>query len=436
MEQKRLMAGIEHSLTISNEFSPFNAVCVVKIEGHLDMEKLRKAFAALQRRHRQLRTRIVAEKGSYFFAYDNVGPVPVVSAERKSADDWIAVVEDELDRRMDITAGPLLRCFFLQSASEPGGESEIILTFNHAILDASSGLPLLREFLRACTEEQVDLGPEISEEGVLSARSLFPPKLSGFGFIRAAGAHLIRQMADEAGYRWRARGCRKPPMKDSVRNRILPMRLSKSLTDALIRATRRERITMNAILTAGLMLATKRHLYPLRDTPFRNITFADLRPYLGTPVSDSILGCYMGMCRFTIQMQDRPDFWKLAREVHDTIYKSNRRGERFLNSALSPGMMKMIIGTKAMRMGTTAISYAGPISMGEEKGPIRVRGLHAFTTNLTIGPEFSALARLFQGEIWLDCLYIDSDMDSQKAGQIAAEIRAILEEAVPPAGKG
>jgi hypothetical protein len=208
------------------------------------------------------------------------------------------------------------------------------------------------------------------------------------------------------------------------------MRLSKPLTDALIRATRRERITINSILTAGLMLATKRHLYPSLDTPFRNITFADLRPYLSTPVSDHILGCYMGMCRFTIQMQDRADFWRLAREVHDAVYRSNRRGERFLTNALSPGMMKMIIGTKAMRMATTAISYAGPISVGEEKGPIRICGLHAFTTNMTIGPEYSALARLFKGEIWLDCLYIDSDMDIEKARHIADEIRLILEGAV------
>ncbi len=61
MEQKRLMAGFEHSLTLSNEFSAFNVVCVVRIAGRLDADRLRKAFNELQRRHRLLRSRIVSE---------------------------------------------------------------------------------------------------------------------------------------------------------------------------------------------------------------------------------------------------------------------------------------------------------------------------------------------------------------------------------------
>jgi hypothetical protein len=237
-------------------------------------------------------------------------------------------------------------------------------------------------------------------------------------------------MADEASYKWRSRGCRKPAIMESGHNRILPIVLSKSLTEALVRATRHKRITMNAILTAGMMLATKRHLYPGKDTPFRNITFADLRPYLSNPAADTMLGCFMGMCRLTVQMQDRPDFWKLAREWQDAIYRSNQLGERFISNVLSPGMMKMIIRMKSMRMGTTAISYAGPIALGETDAPIRVRGVHAFTTNMTIGPEFSALARLFREQIGLDFLYIDSDIGSEKARLIADEVRCIFEEAV------
>jgi NRPS condensation-like uncharacterized protein len=372
----------------------------------------------------------VSEKPSYYFAWDKVGPVPVTLIERKSPDDWIAAAENELDQRMDVSAGPLLRCLCIQNVSEPEGESEIILTFNHAILDARSALPLLREFLLACSQDAPDLGPEIAAEGMTAATSLFPAQLTGFKYARSLASYLMRQMADEACYKWRARACRKAPIMNSGRNRILPMVLSAPLTEALVRATRRERITMNAILTAGMMLATKRHLYPGKDTPFRNITFADLRPYLRNNVPDSILGCFMGMCRLTVQMQDQPDFWKLARELQDAIYRSNQRGERFISNVLSPAMMKLIIRMKSMRMGTTAISYAGPIALGDAGNPIRVRGVHAFTTNMTIGPEFSALARFFREQIGLDFLYIDSDMNPEKARLIADEVKLILEEAV------
>ncbi len=435
MEEKRLLEGFERSLTISNEFSAFNVVCVVKIEGRIEEDRVRAAFAALQKRHRLLRARIASEKGSYYFAYDNVGPVPVTSSERKSPEDWVGVVEEELDRRMNIAEGPLLRCLLLRNPQEPAGESEIILTLNHAILDASSALSLLREFLHASAVESADLGPEVAAEGVSAATTLFPPHLTGFRYGGALAAFMMRQMADEASYKWRARGCRKGPIKDAARNKILPTVLASELTESLVRATRRERITMNAILTAALMLAVKRHVYPSKDTPFRNLTFADLRPYLSAPAPESMLGCFMGMCRLTIQMQDNPDFWKLARALHDAIYRSNRRGERFISNALSPAMMKMIIRSKSMRMGTTAFSYAGPVSVGDSGSPIKVQGLHAFTTNMSIGPEFSALSRMFKGRIWLDFLYMESDMGSKQARLIADEMQLILQEAVHSVGE-
>jgi hypothetical protein len=430
-EIARGLTGFEQSLTMSNEFVPFNVIAVLRIEGALEAEALRRALASLQRRHALLRAIIATrKKGSYAFVFEKPAPIPVTQVERKSSDGWIARAEDELNRRMDIAAGPLMRCLYLRDAREPAAAGEIILTINHAILDASCALPMLAELLRYCRGGDAGAEPEVSAEGTTPATALFPRKLTGAGYARALLAYMGRQMADDASYRWRARGTRKPPIHPTGRNRILPVLLSRSLTDSLIRATRRERITMNAILSAGLLLAVKRHLYPGIDTPLRNITFADLRPYLSKPVPDSVLGCYMGLCRFTVLMRDRPDFWMLAREVHDTIYQSNRRGERFTANAMSPAMMKMIIGLKVMRMAATALSYAGPVSLGEDAGPFRVRGLHAFTSNMTIGPEYSALSRLFQGQIGLDYLYLDSDMEDAQAQRIADAVTRILEEAV------
>jgi hypothetical protein len=58
-----------------------------------------------------------------------------------------------------------------------------------------------------------------------------------------------------------------------------------------------------------------------------------------------------------------------------------------------------------------------------------VTGLHAFAANMTLGPEYSALVRLFRGELWWDILYLDSDMDAAGAQAIAREMQEILEGA-------
>jgi hypothetical protein len=91
-------------------------------------------------------------------------------------------------------------------------------------------------------------------------------------------------------------------------------------------------------------------------------------------------------------------------------------------------MMKMIFRLRAFRMGATALSYSGPVEL-PSAGSFKVTGLHAFATNMSVGPEYSALVRLFRGELWWDILYLDSDMDAAGAQAIAHEIRTILEEA-------
>ncbi len=429
MGTRRLLAGIEHSLTLTNEAAPFHVVCVLRMEGPLDEKMLRGALAVLQRKHPLLRARIVQERGGFYFDFDNTSPVPVTVQERKPGN-WITVAEDELNRRLEISTAPLLRCTLLKDSGGHESACELILSVSHTILDASSALTFIRELLTALAGGAADLGTEIVSEGKNPATALFPKRLSGAGYSVALMSYMARQMADEAAYRWRARGTRKPAIKEDGRNRILPVQLSKTLTDALIRATRRERVTMNSILSAAMMLAAKRHLYPSKDTPLRNITFADLRPYLGAPVPDGVLGCFMGMCRYTLQVKDNHDFWVLAHDVHDAVYRSNRRGERFIANAMSPGMMKMILKMRTMRMGSTALSYAGPMTIGDSACPVRLHGVHAFTSNLNLGPEFSSLARMFLGEIWLDYLYLDSDLNEEKARQIADEIRHILEKAV------
>jgi NRPS condensation-like uncharacterized protein len=427
---RRKLEGFEHSLTFSSECAPFHLVCVLKIEGRLDGERLRQVFAALQKKHPLLRTRIESERGAYYFVFGNAVPIEVTLAERKTPQDWVVAVEDELNRRMDYASGPLVRCLFLQNSREPGGSAEILLTLHHSIIDARSVLPLIREILAGCAGAEIDLGAEVAGEGAAAGITLFPREFQGVGFVRAVIFYMMRQMADEAAYRWAARGSRKPPIDMSARNKILPVRFPAPITAALIQSTRRERVTLNSILTAAQMLAVKRQLYPSRDTPLRNITFTDLRPYLGTTVPEGVLGCHMGMCRFTVQMKDNADFWRLAHEVNGTIYRANRRGERFLGNALSPGMMKMIFRMKKIRMGATALSYAGPIAMDHEMGPIRVLGVHAFISNMGIGPECSALVRLYRDELWWDMLYLDSDMGPEKAQRIVDEIRSILDQAV------
>jgi hypothetical protein len=238
-----------------------------------------------------------------------------------------------------------------------------------------------------------------------------------------------RQATDEMRFQWNSRGVRRPPITAAGRCRILPVRFPAETTAALLGASRIHRITLNAILSAGLLAAMQRQFYRSPRVPLRHIVFSDMRPHLRRQVPASELGCHISMFRFTVLVEMDGDLWSLARDIQESTLRAAHSGERFLSYSMSPAMMKAIVGMKAFRMSATALSYTGPLDLPQNWGSFAVTGLHAFTANFTLGPEYSALVRLFRGELWWDMLYLDSDMDAATARQIAEDVQTILEKA-------
>ena len=67
-------------------------------------------------------------------------------------------------------------------------------------------------------------------------------------------------------------------------------------------------------------------------------------------------------------------------------------------------------------MATTAVSYTGVTRLADRVGPIGVRDLHSFVSSFGRGPEYSAQARIFRGELRLDVVYLESEMDAEDGG--------------------
>ena len=421
----RTLVGLEHAMRITDDAAPFNVVMVLRLDGELPLATLRHAVDTLQRRHRLLRARILTEGNGYAFHFDSTQSIAIDVSARSGPDEWIAAAQDEFPKRFLLADGPLMRCRYLSDAQ--GGD--LIVTLHHTIVDASSARHLLGELLDLCagvTPEHVEAQ---ASEGAVPAPALYPKLYKGFGYARALGAFMRRQMADEMKYRWNARGLRQAPIHETGRCCLLPVRFPEELTAKLIAASRQHRVTLNSILGAGMLSAVQRRLYPSPLVPLRHIIFADLRDRLHTPMAPTTLGCLLTMFRFTVNVPHAGDFWGIARDIQDSTALAARTGERYLAYSMSPGMMKMIFKLKAFRMGATALSYSGPIDLPETSGSFRVTGVHAFAANMTLGPEYTALVRLFRGELWWDIMYMDSDMNDATARDIAKDMQTILEAA-------
>lgn len=449
MSHRRPLGRFEEALTASADYAPFNVVAVLGLCSSPPVEAVERALRGLQARHALLAARLVdepADRGRrrHAFLAGGTPPIPLRRAAGRREGSWQAVVEDELNRGFDRAAGPLARAVYLPSPTATG-PSEIVLALHHAVVDAPSLMALLEELLaRLRGEEPPGAGEAAGDPPLLppAADAAFPPPFRGRSRWRPLGRFLLRQLAGELAYRWRTRGRRPPPAPADARCRVLSTALSPAATTALVRSSRRRRVTLASAASAAILLAVVRRRYGGRALPHRYFVFPDLRPRLRPPAPPSVLAAYLSMMRLTVEVEGGMELWELGRRIQEQLHAAVRRGERFLAALAAPGMMRAVLRWPSVRMGTAAVSYAGPVSLGgpdhaadperivgPATGELRVTALHAFVSNLHLGPEYTAQARLFDRRLWWDVVYLDRDMEPAEARALAGEIRSILEAA-------
>ncbi len=430
----RPLGGFETALTLSNRHAPFVVVAVVRLGRGPDPERLRRALVALQRHHPLLAVRILERGGRFAFTSEATPPLPLQVLPRRGEDGWRRVVDAELNRRIDETAGPLARCLYLLP-QDGGCPAEIVLTFHHAAMDGASATGLVGQLLRLCDPAGGE-APPARDDLPPPMESAFPAPFTGLRGAARRAAFLARQAADEAGFAWSARGGRRPAVHPAARCRALPASLDPEETRALVRAARRRRVPLHAALHAALLRAVHRRLYDGVPRRLRYVAFADLRPHLRPPPPADRLGSHLSMLRFTRRLgpPDGEGFWALAAGIAAQIDRALRRGDRFVAAQLTAPMMRLLLARGSRRMAATALSYPGPVALAGTPDALPVRDLRCFVSNLPIGPELTAQARLWGGALLLDFVVLDGDLDAPHAAALTGEVLATLRAASGGAG--
>jgi hypothetical protein len=421
---KRQLGVMERALVFIDDFSSLFIVVVLRLVNGPPPGVLQQALAILQERHPLLHVRIVREKGRYYFQTEaDVPPIPLEVGQRSDDQQWLTVAEAELNAKMDPAVAPLMRIRYLYSAGQDA-PSEVIFSCHHTIMDAASGTAFCRELLSLCGA--LCLGQPVDEYEPLSAvppaEALYPPAFRGAGRAWRTAAFLLRQMRDEISYRRQVDAGRRPPVHAAVHTRCLPVQLSPDATARFISRARRERVTLNSGLVAAELLAVNKHLYQGQAIALRAVTFSNLRPYLKPPVAPENLGAYFSMLQHTIQMGDPQDLWALARKAQQSVYRLGKYGVKFVTPLLTKSLFQLMSRQDSFRMAAIGLSFTAVAGLQPRYGPVRLVGLHGFSPNNNLGPEYSAFARLLFDQLWLDVFYSEEDMDRHTAHVITDEI--------------
>jgi amino acid adenylation domain-containing protein/FkbM family methyltransferase len=126
----------------------YNVEALVRLRGRLDTAALRRAFAAVVRRHGVLRTRFVDAAGApaQVVGAPWAPPLPVADLSALPAvprqAELARQAAAEVVRLFDLERGPLLRCRLFRLAA---GENALVFTLHHVVADGWSVGVLLRE---------------------------------------------------------------------------------------------------------------------------------------------------------------------------------------------------------------------------------------------------------------------------------------------------
>lgn len=425
----RQLSKFEKATVLSSNSIPVNVVTALVLDIAPEPAIMKQALQSLQNRHPLLKAKIDKRAKHYYFSPTNFSGFEFNLVLEFKEKDWIITIENELMRSFNLSSGPLFSIHYFYSAIKEG-ESSLVASFHHSIMDATGAINLLGELLITCAalEANVPLPTKITTRLLIPdpPEQHYPEAIHGKNIRRPLFRFVGRQAIDEIRYQWQTR--RKPKhavMSQSV-NKIIPLQFSKEHTTQLVQFARQHELTLNSLINATMLNVIWQKFLDGASIPLRAFTFADLRSYLNPPASAEHTAPHVSMMRYMIDAKPGEGILDLAIKLNQKINQSFKRYEKFLFNFVSDKVMQAALSMKNMRMASTALSYSGVIPLKETYGSIKVKALHGYISTPPFGPVLAAEAGILYGKLFVDFVYQDLDMSHEIALICVQEIEKQL----------
>jgi NRPS condensation-like uncharacterized protein len=419
----RELGIFERAVMVSNQHAPFHINIVVELQNPPVPEKIKESIRKLQSRHPFLRARIMQMDNQYCFIDNGDHQFPFQVIKRENDKQWIEVTEKAMATGFNIPDESLFRVYYLFSHDT----AELILSMHHAISDAVSATNLVDELLTIATNgdhkaENLQVIPKLEDRLPKEfKRSRKFIKLVQFG---------MNQFIEELIYQAQNLFKRKPPVRLGGQGRIITRSLSEEFVNSLAYYGRKQNLTLNSILNSAQLLAVNRHLYQGKPTRMYTFTFADLRPFTTPPTAITDLGSFISMLRFPVKVNGSSGLWEIAKQLQNKIQKSLKSGGKFTGYLSSEMMLKMITKFKIMRFGANALNYNAVLNLKSKYGNTELTSFHGFISGYDLGPELGSQVGIFNGRLFWDFTFLETDYSLEKANQMVDEIILILKDAL------
>ena len=422
---QRKLSHMEQTMAFANHYFPYNVVSVIKYRGTLDITHLETALTHLSTAYPLLHAHINKKSTTLFLDSNKATTIPIQVVQPTANKTWLKLANQWLNSSIDAQQGHHLQLIIVEDTAS--GEGQLIVAANHTLLDSEVLNSILHDLLTLYAQVAAN---QIStpEPSTLQLRTedAAPPKYKGWRYVSKYMWEFMYAMYEEVQFLAHPRAKIDFSTRKPFRNQILTISLSEAETQALIRKTRQQRVSVNETLHAALFLAVNKHRYGNQRHLLRTLIPVSLRKHLQPQIATNTIGSYIVTLRLRVMVDPHVGLWTLAKRIQEQLLVKMKRNDKYFVAWLGKLATELSLRVRLWRLAHIAISYTGTTAIENIYGDLGISGLHAFYSGNVIGPEVYIRSGIFQRQLVLDVMSLDADMTLQTAQAIADDMVALL----------
>lgn len=367
---RRKLSAIEHMID-------GNIVYFVRLEGCIDVARLRHALCCVQRKHPALRTLIRKDRDTLYYEQDCAPPVPLRIVSRLEESQYRRECQRELATVFPYDQ-PQLRAVCLQTAHE----TDLLLTTSHRICDGMSMLTIVREVLRLLHTDE-----ELIPYKAITTQDMIGDYLPQRPRKRRLQARLLNWLLGLI-----------PPSRRTPENNEYSMEWcgDREFSDALRQRCKAEGVTIHSTLVVALDRALSTVLG--KKSPAWIESPMDARRGRLAALKSDMLFFGGGSLKVRTGQSMQMEFWMRAREVNEQLRKDIAQEQLNIPARyhffemlrpLSSGRMQSIVQIgDALKLNGSwnrfALSNLADIAVCGPEAPFRVTDLRIYVHSFHI----------------------------------------------------
>ncbi|NEP59264.1 MAG: hypothetical protein F6K31_19985 [Symploca sp. SIO2G7] len=388
-------------------------IALMRVRGSLEIQVIKQSLFLLQQRHPYLQMHIAKNTDGMYFVTQEINEIPLRIVEKTKENQWLEVIEEELNHKIDSLRSPLIKLAYIPAAI--GSDLfDLIFTIHHSISDGVSLIQLCREFLNYCASitdgkqvevDQLPVSPPV-EKFLAKVSTVLPLRILLFQLKLILNQLLKKTVQLSADV-----NC---PVSEQ-KSRLIHHFLNEKQTKQLCQLCKKEQTTVTGALNAAMILAFKKQLAIAGNVYINGVIAVDNRKFIQSEFAhEQNLGLMSGGLLITEYISNNSSFWQIAKSSRQKIEQCLANKQNFYIPLSAQSRIYSFKKGKIFPQ-VYILSNLGQINQSKKYGSLELIENHITISSRNYRPSLILHCTTFRSKLYLNFSYAEPLISAQRA---------------------